>query len=162
MSESRLRERSAEKPFQVEAGRGGREGGGRLSSQWSHFALIQFCIVFYSEVVRFLSENWPLFVYLLFVCFFLQGCSAANRPQYANLLSSNNRHSATYSAQCCLLNINQLAGDILHKRLQLPFPPGGSDETASLRCWSGRCEMDPGRWRRQVSIAAAPVQQAKR
>lgn len=90
MSESCLRERSAEKPFQV--------GGGRLSSQWSHFALIQFCIVFDSEVVRFLSENWPLFVYLL--CFLLQGrsCSAANRPQSANRFTLNNLKSATYSA----------------------------------------------------------------
>lgn len=106
MSESRLRERSAEKPFQVEAGgsRGGERGGeGRLSSQWSHFALIQFCIVFYSEVVCFLSENWPLFVYLLFVFARMQllGCKQTTICKPAQFKQPTQRHvfSLMLSAQ---------------------------------------------------------------
>lgn len=63
MSESGLRERGAEKPFQVEARR-----EGELSSHWSHFALIQFWIVFDSEVV--LLFNSTLGLIHLFIRFF--------------------------------------------------------------------------------------------
>lgn len=87
MSESGLGERSAEKPFQVEARR---EGG--LSSHWSHSALIQFWIVFDLEVVLLFKPKLALirlFILFFFVCFlfFFQGCScsAANRHNSAEL-----------------------------------------------------------------------------
>lgn len=82
MSESGLRERSAEKPFQVEARR---ERG--LSSHWSHSALIQFWIVFDSRLCCFFKSKLALihlFICVCFVCFFcffsrmhLLGCKQA-------------------------------------------------------------------------------------
>lgn len=64
MSASGLRERSAEKPFQVEAKR-----EGRLSSHWSHSALIQFWIIFDSEVVLHFKSKLAL-IHLFIRVFF--------------------------------------------------------------------------------------------
>lgn len=61
MSASGLRERSGEKPFQVEA----KEEGG-LSSHWSHSALIQFWIVFDSEVVLRFKSKLALISFFVF------------------------------------------------------------------------------------------------